>query len=101
MGVGVAGRAGGLSLLQARHRLPGRPGIVFVSVIGGDSEAEEKLQWLRRLAPAIREEVGKRIVLKFLPRFDYVLDRSHGRASRVLEILDQIDRPEKKPPAAS
>jgi ribosome-binding factor A len=66
---------------------------VFVSVVGSDESAEEKLKWLRAHARAIRDEVGRRIVLKFLPKFEYVLDRSTSRGARILQVLDEIDPP--------
>src|SRR5205823_819162 len=63
---------------------------VFVAIVGGDDAAEEKLRWLRRKAPAIREEISKRIVLKFLPKMEYVLDKSGIRSGQVLRILDDL-----------
>ena len=58
---------------------------VFVSVIGDAEEAEKKLKLLRSKAPEIREEVGRRIVLKFLPKFEYILDHSALRGARILQ----------------
>jgi ribosome-binding factor A len=66
---------------------------VFVSIVGDEATVEEKLRWLRARAPEIREEVGRRIVLKYLPKFDYVLDRSVVRGSRILQLLDEIEHP--------
>jgi ribosome-binding factor A len=83
-----------LTISEVRVSPDLREGRVFVSVLG--DEAEEKLRWLRRQAPAIREELGRRIVLKFLPHFEYVLDESLGRATRVLHILDEIERADKE-----
>ena len=69
----------------------------FVSVIGSAEVAEEKLAWLRSKAGEIREEVGRRIVLKYLPKFEYVLDKSAVRGARILEVLDEIEHPREKP----
>lgn len=68
---------------------------VFVAVVGDEEEAEEKLRWLRSKAVEIREEVGRRIVLKYLPKFEYVLDKSAVRGARILQVLDEIDHPKK------
>jgi ribosome-binding factor A len=68
---------------------------IFVSVVGPDALAEEKIAWLRRIAGELRAEIGRRIVLKYLPRFEYVLDRSTVRSLRVLQVLDELE--EKKP----
>jgi ribosome-binding factor A len=70
---------------------------VFVSVVGDEEFAEEKLRWLRSQAQSIREEVGRRIVLKYLPKFEYVLDKSAVRGARILQMLDEIDHPRPKP----
>jgi ribosome-binding factor A len=66
---------------------------VFVSVVGGEEVAEAKLAWLRRQATAIRAEIARRIVLKFLPKFEYVFDKSTSRGTRVLELIDEIEKP--------
>jgi ribosome-binding factor A len=70
---------------------------VFVSVVGDEAMAEQKLRWLRAKAPEIREEVARRIVLKFLPKFEYILDHSAIRGARILQVLDEIDHPPEKP----
>jgi ribosome-binding factor A len=63
---------------------------VFVSVIGTEEEAELKLRWLRKQSAAIREELSQRIVIKFLPKLEYRLDRSLVRTNRVLGLLDDM-----------
>ncbi|HVU35698.1 MAG TPA: 30S ribosome-binding factor RbfA [Opitutaceae bacterium] len=69
---------------------------VFVSIVGDETYAEEKLHWLRARASEIREELGRRIVLKYLPKFEYVLDKSAARGARILQVLDEIDHPKPK-----
>ena len=69
---------------------------VFVSVVGDVDTAEAKLRWLRSKAAEIREEVGRRIVLKYLPKFAYVLDKSAIRGARILQVLDEIEHPRPK-----
>jgi ribosome-binding factor A len=74
-------------------------GRVAVSILGDEATVQQRLRWLRSIAPAIRMEVGRHIVLKHLPKFEYVLDKSVGRHTRLLEVLDQIAASEKpKPP---
>jgi ribosome-binding factor A len=69
---------------------------VFVSVVGDEDVMDEKLRWLRSKAGEIREEVGRRIVLKYLPKFEYVLDKSAIRGARILQVLDEIEHPRDK-----
>ena len=66
---------------------------VFVAVVGDDETAQKKLAWIRSKAAEIREEVSRRIVLKYLPKFEYLLDQSAVRGARILEVLDEIDHP--------
>lgn len=66
---------------------------VFVAVVGSDEVAEEKLRWIRSKAADIREEVARRIILKYLPKFEYVLDRSATRGARILRMLDELEPP--------
>ena len=63
---------------------------VFVSIVGDDRFVAEKLRWLRAQAPAIRQEIGRRIVLKFLPKFEYRLDEATAHSVRMLQLLDEI-----------
>ena len=68
---------------------------VFVSVIGSDAVAKGKLAWLRRIGNPVRAELGRRIVLKYMPRFNYVLDRSTVNSGRILQALDEIEAEKK------
>ena len=66
-------------------------GKVFVSVTGSDEEAEQKLRWLRSINQELRFELGRRIVLKWMPQFTYKLDQSTLRGNRILQLLDELD----------
>lgn len=63
---------------------------VLISVLGNEEVAEQKLRWLRTKAVEIRQELARRIVLKFLPKFEYSLDKSVGRVERITHLLDQL-----------
>ena len=66
---------------------------VFVSIIGKEEFAEEKLRWLRTKATEIRGEISRRIILKYLPKFEYVLDHTAVRSARILSVIDEIEQP--------
>ena len=74
-----------------------REGKVFVGVLGDADVAAQKLRWLRRHAQELRFELGRRIVLKFMPQLTYVLDETTERGNRILHLLDEIERKEGKP----
>ena len=69
---------------------------VFVAIVGDEETGEAKMKWLRSKAGEIREEISKRIVLKYLPKFEYVLDQSAVRGARILQVLDEIDHPKER-----
>jgi ribosome-binding factor A len=69
---------------------------VFVSVVGDAATAAEKMRWLKSKAGEIRAEVGRRIVLKYLPKFEYVLDETAVRGARILQVMDEIEHPESR-----
>lgn len=66
---------------------------VYVAIVGDEATAAQKLRWLRAKAPEIRTELGRRIVLKYLPKFEYQLDTSAARGARILQVLDEIEHP--------
>jgi ribosome-binding factor A len=74
-----------------------RDGRVFVAIIGDDDTVAERFRWLQRKAPEIRDELAKRIVIKFLPHITYVLDKSSDRVARLLRALDEVP-PTDEPP---
>lgn len=74
---------------------------VFVSVLGDEEELEEKLRWLRAHTKEFRHELGRRVVLKYMPKFEYVADHSVEQGTRILQMLDEIEpKPPGEPPPA-
>ena len=67
-----------------------RDGRVFVAIVGDAAAVADRFRWLKKRAPEIREELSKRIVLKFLPHLTYVLDKSTDRVARLLRALDEV-----------
>jgi ribosome-binding factor A len=76
-----------------------REGKVFVAVIGDEETEAKQLKWLRSIAAHLREELGRRIVLKYLPKFEYVRDTSAVRGSRILQLIEETERPPVRKPA--
>jgi len=85
-----------MTITQVRVSPDLRDARVFVSVVGDDEMADQKLRWLRSKASEIREEISRRIVLKYLPKFEYVLDTSAVRSARIMQVLDEIEHPREK-----
>lgn len=68
---------------------------VFVAIVGDEETVEGRLKWLRSKAAEIREQVGRHVILKYLPKFEYMLDNSAVRGARILQVLEEIDHPTK------
>ncbi|MBL9200253.1 MAG: 30S ribosome-binding factor RbfA [Opitutaceae bacterium] len=66
---------------------------VFVSVIGNEEAAKKGLHWIRGKAGPISHELGRRIVLKYMPRFEFVLDESAVRGAHLLKLIDDLVPP--------
>ena len=85
-----------ITLTEVRVAPDLRDARVFVSIVGSEETAEQKLRWLRGKAREIREEVSRRIVLKYLPKFEYVLDHSAVRSAHIMQVLEEIEHPKPK-----
>jgi ribosome-binding factor A len=86
-----ASEAVAITIAEVRVAPDLRDGRVFVAIVGDEATVADRFRWLQRRAPEIREELAKRIVLKFLPHLTYVLDKSADKVARVLSALDQIE----------
>lgn len=80
-------------------------GKVFVAITGDEEEEVKCLRWLKHNSKDFRFELGRRIVLKFMPHFTYSVDVTTERGNRILSVLDEIAaqdkaRNEAQPPAA-
>jgi ribosome-binding factor A len=73
---------------------------VFVAVTGDDEETEKCLRWLKHNSKDFRFELGRRIVLKHMPHFTYLMDVSTDRGNRILSVLDEIAAQDKARNAA-
>ena len=94
-----AAEAVSITISEVRVAPDLRDGRVFVAILGDADAVADRFRWLQRKAPEIREELSKRIVLKFLPRLTYVLDKSSDRVARLLRAMDQIEEPKEGAPA--
>jgi len=74
---------------------------VWVSVIGTPDERKQTLRALARAMPFVRNRLG-RLRLKRIPEFHVKEDETAARGTRVMRILDELERGgtgELEPPA--
>ncbi len=70
-------------------------GKVFIAVTGEEEDEVKCLRWLKHNSKDFRFELGRRIVLKHMPAFIYLLDTSTARGNRILGVLDDIAQADK------
>ncbi len=68
-----------------------RNAFAYYSVIGGAFEQEAARRFFERYGTVLRREVGKVVILKYLPKLKFIFDESMARGSRTLELLDTLD----------
>ena len=70
---------------------------VFYSVLGDSAAAEKTGKWLLRKRDEIREMLAKTVIIRHVPLLTFVHDDHAPRTLRVEQLLEEIDRKEKKP----
>lgn len=73
-----------------------RTGKAYVGIIGDDAHCLDRLRWLRRHSEEIRRELGKRVILKWNPRWEFLLDDSGERGARILRAITEIEEHDRK-----
>ena len=76
-------------------------GRVFVAITGDEEDELKCLRWLKHNSKDFRFELGRRIVLKHMPAFIYLIDTSTSRGNRILGVLDEIAAQDKAKADAS
>ena len=67
---------------------------VFYSVFGDDEVKKKTSVALERHVGQIRHEVGKRIRLRKTPTLLFILDDSLERGSKMMELINKVERGE-------
>jgi ribosome-binding factor A len=81
---GLAGSV--LTVSEVRISPDLRHAEVFVTELGGELSSE-RLKALRRAAPLLRGEAGRRLRLKYAPDLAFRADRSFAEAARIEALL--------------
>lgn len=87
-----------ITLTEVRVTPDLREAKVFVGVVGNADASEKALRWLRKIAGPMTHELSRRIVLKFMPRFEFILDETAIRGTHILKMIDELVPP--PPPEA-
>ena len=69
-----------------------RTAVVFISILGSDTQKKQGLQELEKGRIRIQSLVAKSVILKYTPTLKFVVDDSLLRGNRVLQILDELEK---------
>ena len=69
-----------------------RTAVVFISILGSDTQKKHGLQELEKGRIRIQSLVAKSVILKYTPTLKFVVDDSLLRGNRVLQILDELEK---------
>ncbi len=64
---------------------------VFYSVLGGPEKEKDAERLFRTHASEIRRKVGKAVILKYLPFFEFIRDNSLERGFDVIGLIDELE----------
>jgi ribosome-binding factor A len=67
---------------------------IYYSVIGNNKDIADAEQLFRRITGDLQRRVGKLIVLKYFPKFEFIYDASFKRGAELNELLDQLGEEE-------
>ena len=79
-----------LTILAARVSPDLRNGTVAYSVIGDEEQVRLAKRFFKEKTGEIRYALGKRVVLKYLPKLRFVRDDSIEKGDEVIRILDDL-----------
>lgn len=70
-----------------------RTAVVFISILGKPEQQKRGLHVLEENRIRIQQLVAKSVILKYTPTLKFIIDDSLVRGNRVLQILDELEKP--------
>lgn len=65
---------------------------VFIGLLGNEEQKKRGIDLLKQERKRLQGLVAKNVVLKYTPQLRFVLDESVTRGTRVLEIIEELER---------
>jgi len=87
----MADRVGFITITDIKVSADLRNATVFYSVLGTDIEKRHTAETLQKATGYINADIGKHLHIKFTPRITFRYDNTPETASRVYEILHQME----------
>ena len=78
------------SITQVRCSPDLREATVYVSVLGEEKEREDALKALESAAGMLRNSLGDRVRMRYIPRLRFVSDKHLADAAEMLALIDRV-----------
>ncbi len=69
---------------------------VYFSVLGDEARIRESQLWLDKKRDEIRFQLGKRVVLKYLPHLRFLHDDAIERGMGLIDLMDRVEEEEER-----
>lgn len=89
-------RIGLVTVTQILMAPGGKAARVYVSVEGGEKEANDSLEGMRGASGFIRHQLAEALGLRKAPEITFHLDRSEQFTTRIDEILHRVEKQDRK-----
>lgn len=67
---------------------------VFVGVLGDAQQKQRAFGLLQERRRELQSMLGRAVVLRYTPQLKFIIDESIERGNRVLEIMEELDKPD-------
>ncbi|NGO39488.1 30S ribosome-binding factor RbfA [Limisphaera ngatamarikiensis] len=74
-----------------------RHATVYVSILGTAEQQKQSVRRLQEQRWRIQDLVARSVVLKYMPVLRFVVDDSIARGTRVIQILEELERGQETP----
>lgn len=92
----TTGEIGFITVTGAEVASDLKTGKIYYSMIGPKANRGAAQALLQRNRAHIQHELGKRIVLKFLPHLEFIYDESLERGDHLLQLMDELEKENEK-----
>lgn len=65
---------------------------VYIGILGTAEQKKLALGMMGKVAPRIQALVARTVVLKYTPKLKFLVDESVDRGSRVLSIIEELEK---------
>lgn len=80
-----------ITITDARVTPDLRNARIFYSVLGDPIKGREAGKFLTKHKTEIKRQLGKTIILKYLPHLEFVLDPSIERGIKLIDYMDELE----------